>query len=50
VGGACGSNRAEEKRVMTLVGNPEEKRSLVRTRHTCVDIINMDLIEMGWVM
>jgi hypothetical protein len=31
-----------------LVGKPEERRPLGRPRHRCVDIIRMDLGEVGW--
>jgi hypothetical protein len=31
-----------------LVGNPEGKRALRRTRRRWVDNIKMDLGEMGW--
>jgi hypothetical protein len=30
------------------VGKPEGKRQLGRQRHSCVDIIRMDLGEVGW--
>jgi hypothetical protein len=31
-----------------LVGNPERKRPLGRSRPRCVDNIKMDLSEIGW--
>jgi hypothetical protein len=31
-----------------LVGKPEGKRPVGRPRHRCVDIIKMDLVEVGW--
>jgi hypothetical protein len=31
-----------------LVGKPEEKRSLGRRRHRCVNGIKMDISEIGW--
>jgi hypothetical protein len=31
-----------------LVGKPEGKRPLIRTRCRCVDNIRMDLGEVGW--
>jgi hypothetical protein len=31
-----------------LVGKPEGKRTLGRTRHRWVDNIKMDLVEIGW--
>jgi hypothetical protein len=33
---------------MTVVGEPEGKRPLGRPRHRSVDIIKMDLREIGW--
>jgi hypothetical protein len=31
-----------------LVGKPEGKRPLGRSRHRCLDNIKMDLVEVGW--
>jgi hypothetical protein len=31
-----------------LMGKPEGKRPLGKTRRSCVDNINMDLTEIGW--
>jgi hypothetical protein len=31
-----------------LVGKPEGKRSLGRSRHRWVDNIRIDLVELGW--
>jgi hypothetical protein len=45
VGGACGSNRGEDE----LVGKPEVKRPILRSRRRCVDNIKVDLVEIGLV-
>jgi hypothetical protein len=44
VGGACSPNGGKEK----LVGKPEGKRSVGRSRRRWVDNIKMDLLEKGW--
>jgi hypothetical protein len=54
VGGACSTNREERNAYRLLVGKPEGKRPLERPRYRRVDIIKMDLIEiglggMGWI-
>jgi hypothetical protein len=38
----------ERKVFRVLVGKPEGKRLLGRTRHRCEDGIRMDLRETGW--
>jgi hypothetical protein len=42
--------RIEEKRsaCRILMGKPERKRQLGRSRRTCVDNIKIDLREIGW--
>jgi hypothetical protein len=44
--------RMEEKRnaYRLLVGKPEGRRPLERSRRRWVDNIRMDLVEVGWVM
>jgi hypothetical protein len=37
-----------KKACRLLVGKPEGKRLLGRPRHTWVDNIGMDLVEVGW--
>jgi hypothetical protein len=46
VGGTCSPNGGKEKCI--LVGNPEGKRPLGRPRHSWVDNIKTDLLEIGW--
>jgi hypothetical protein len=41
-GGACSSDRGEERRVQCIVGKPEGKRPLGRTRYRWEDHIKMD--------
>jgi hypothetical protein len=40
--------RAKRNAYRILVGNPEGKRPLGRSRHRWVDNIEMDLREIGW--
>jgi hypothetical protein len=49
VGGACRTFGREENCDRFLVGKPEEKRQLGRTRRKWEDNIKMDLQEVGWV-
>jgi hypothetical protein len=48
VDGAFGTYGNEERCDRVLVGKPEEKRQLGRTRRKWEDIIKMDLQEVGW--
>jgi hypothetical protein len=47
MGGACSEDGEERGVYRVLVGNPEVKRPLWRTRHRWEDNIRMDLQEMG---
>ena len=47
MGWACGAYDGGERRVQGLVGKPEGKRPLGRSRHGWEDNIKMDLQEMG---
>ena len=47
MGWACGSYGGGEGVYRDLVGKPEDKRPLGRTRHRWVDNIRMDLQEVG---
>jgi hypothetical protein len=38
----------ENRNALRLVGQPEGKRPLGRSRRRWVDIIRMDLVEVGW--
>jgi hypothetical protein len=49
VGGACSANGRKDGCVYVMVGKPEEKRPLGRTRSRWVDNIKMDLVEMRWL-
>jgi hypothetical protein len=46
--GPCSTNGVEEERYRLLVGKPEGKRLLRRSRRRWVDNIRMDLGEVGW--
>jgi hypothetical protein len=46
MGRACSTNG--EKRKKILVGKPEGKRPLGRPRRRWVDMIKVDLKEIGW--
>jgi hypothetical protein len=50
MGGACSRNGEERNAYMILVGKPEGKRPLGRTKHGWEDNIRMDLKRdrMGW--
>jgi hypothetical protein len=49
VGGTCGTKGGGEKRNVyrLLVGKPEGKRPLGRPRRRWMDVIKMDLLEIG---
>jgi len=47
MGGACSVCGGEERRIQGLVGKPEGKRPLGRSRRRWKDNINMDLQEVG---
>jgi hypothetical protein len=47
MGRACSTNGEKRNAYRILVGNPEEKRPLGRTRRTWVDNIETDLRETG---
>jgi hypothetical protein len=47
MGGACSACGGEERRIKGLVGKPESKRPLGRSRHRWEDNIKMDLHEVG---
>jgi len=54
VGGACSTMGEKRGVYRVLVGKPEEKRSLGRTRRRCEDNIKLDLQEvecggMNWI-
>jgi hypothetical protein len=46
--GACSTNGENRNAYRILVGNPEGKRPLGRSRRRWVDNIKMDLREIGW--
>jgi hypothetical protein len=46
--GACSTNGENRNEYKILVGMPEGKRSLGRSRRRWVDKIKMDLSEIGW--
>jgi hypothetical protein len=46
--GPCSRNGEKRNAYRLLVGKPEGKRPLGRTRHRWVDNIRMDLGEVGW--
>jgi hypothetical protein len=48
VGRACITNGGKENACRILVGKPEGKRPLERSRRRLVDNIEMDLREIGW--
>jgi hypothetical protein len=48
VGGACGTHVKDRKVSKVLVGKPEGKRPLIRSRRRGEDGIRMDLREIGW--
>ena len=48
MGGACSAYGGEERRIQGLVGKPEGKRPLGRSRRRWEDNIKMDLEEVGW--
>jgi hypothetical protein len=48
VGGACSANGKKWIAYKLLIGKPEGKRPLRRTRRRWVDNIKMDLIEIEW--
>jgi hypothetical protein len=48
VGVACSTDVEEKDVNILLVGKPEGKRQLRRTRRTWVDNIKMHLVEIGW--
>jgi hypothetical protein len=43
----CGTSVGEEERYMLLVGKPEGKRPLGRSRRRWIDAIKVDLLEIG---
>jgi hypothetical protein len=47
MGGACSAYGGEERRIQGLVGKPEGKRPLGRSRGRWEDNIRMDLQEVG---
>ena len=47
MGGACSAYGGQERRIQGLVGKPEGKRPLGRTRRRWEDNIKMDLQEVG---
>jgi hypothetical protein len=48
MGGPCSTIGEKKSTYRLLMGNPEGKRTLGRPRHRWVDIIRMDLGEVGW--
>jgi hypothetical protein len=48
MGGPCSTNGEKKNACRLLVGKPEGKRPLGRPRRRWVDIIWMDLGEVGW--
>jgi hypothetical protein len=48
MGGACSTNGDKRNAYRILVGKPDGKRPLGRARCRWVDIIKMDLKEIGW--
>jgi hypothetical protein len=49
VGGACSSNGWRRGTLAGyLIGKPEGKKSLGRPRHSWVDNVKMDLVEIEW--
>jgi hypothetical protein len=47
MGGACSTNREKRNAYRILVGKPEGKRPLRRSRCRCEDNIKTDLSEIG---
>jgi hypothetical protein len=47
MGGTCSTCGRDERCIQVLVGKPEGKISLGRSRHKWEDNINMDLREVG---
>jgi hypothetical protein len=48
MGRACSKNGEKRNAYRILAGNPEGKRPLTRPRRRWVNIIEMDLREIGW--
>jgi hypothetical protein len=48
MGGACSTNGEKRNAYRLLVGKPEGKTLLGRSRRTWMDNIKIDLIEIGW--
>jgi hypothetical protein len=48
VGGACSPNGEKINAYRLLVGKPEGRRPLGRSRRRWKDNIKMDLLEIGW--
>jgi hypothetical protein len=48
MGGPCSTNGEKRNAYRLLVGKPEGKKPLRRPRRRWVDIIMMDLGEVGW--
>jgi hypothetical protein len=48
MGGACSTNGEKRNTYRLFTEKPEGKRLLGRPRCRCVDIIKMDLLEVGW--
>ena len=48
MGGECGTYGGEDRCMQTLVGKPDGKRPLGRSRHRWEDNIKMHLKGMGW--
>jgi len=48
MGGACGTYRGEERCIQELVGKPEGKRPLVKSKHRTNYNKIIDLREVGW--
>jgi hypothetical protein len=48
MGGACSTHGEKRNAYRILVGKPERKRPLGRTRRRWEDNIRMDLREIGW--
>jgi hypothetical protein len=48
MGGACSTNREKRTAYRLLVGKPEGRRPLRRSRRRWLDNIWMDIAEVGW--
>jgi hypothetical protein len=48
MGGPCSTNGEKRNAYRLLVGKPEGKRPLGRTRRRWMVNIGMDLVEVGW--